>query len=96
MPAGNDQSTQYSPTMGLLYIFNLIVGTGALALPKAFQTAGYALSILLQYHSFALLALMFKPALVSLARAARGDAAKDHVYCCRAIETDYMTTGKNV
>ncbi|EYC01958.1 hypothetical protein Y032_0103g3561 [Ancylostoma ceylanicum] len=46
MPAGTDQSTQYSPTMGLLYIFNLIVGTGALALPKAFQTAGYALSIL--------------------------------------------------
>ncbi|VDM74292.1 unnamed protein product [Strongylus vulgaris] len=32
--------------MGFLYIFNLIVGTGALALPKAFQTAGYALSVL--------------------------------------------------
>uniref|UniRef100_A0A1I7XVQ7 Translationally-controlled tumor protein homolog n=1 Tax=Heterorhabditis bacteriophora TaxID=37862 RepID=A0A1I7XVQ7_HETBA len=31
--------------VGLLYIFNLIVGTGALALPKAFQTAGYVLSI---------------------------------------------------
>ncbi|KAE9419383.1 hypothetical protein Angca_003341, partial [Angiostrongylus cantonensis] len=31
--------------IGLLCVFNLIVGTGALALPKAFQTAGYALSI---------------------------------------------------
>ncbi|CEF71644.1 Transmembrane protein 104 [Strongyloides ratti] len=37
----------YSTPIGLLYVFNLIVGTGALALPKAFQTAGYALSITL-------------------------------------------------
>ncbi|TMS37180.1 hypothetical protein L596_004161 [Steinernema carpocapsae] len=37
----------YSTPVGLLYIFNLIVGTGALALPKAFQTAGYGLSIAL-------------------------------------------------
>uniref|UniRef100_A0A0N5BDG9 Aa_trans domain-containing protein n=1 Tax=Strongyloides papillosus TaxID=174720 RepID=A0A0N5BDG9_STREA len=37
----------YSTPIGLLYVFNLIVGTGALALPKAFQTAGYALSIIL-------------------------------------------------
>uniref|UniRef100_A0A0N4ZC01 Aa_trans domain-containing protein n=1 Tax=Parastrongyloides trichosuri TaxID=131310 RepID=A0A0N4ZC01_PARTI len=34
----------YSTPIGLLYIFNLIVGTGALALPKAFQTAGFVLS----------------------------------------------------
>ncbi|KAK6759793.1 hypothetical protein RB195_021392 [Necator americanus] len=47
MPADIDRSTQYSPSIGLLYIFNLIVGTGALALPKAFQTAGYALSVLI-------------------------------------------------
>ncbi|KHJ98886.1 transmembrane amino acid transporter protein [Oesophagostomum dentatum] len=46
MPTAADQSSGYSPTMGLLYIFNLIVGTGALALPKAFQTAGFALSLL--------------------------------------------------
>lgn len=31
--------------IGFLFVFNLIVGTGALALPKAFQTAGYVLSI---------------------------------------------------
>ncbi|CAB3400032.1 unnamed protein product [Caenorhabditis bovis] len=37
----------YSQTVGLLYVFNLIVGTGALALPKAFQTAGWLLSILI-------------------------------------------------
>ncbi|VDO50391.1 unnamed protein product [Haemonchus placei] len=35
-----------SSKMGFLYVFNLIVGTGALALPKAFQTAGYVLSII--------------------------------------------------
>lgn len=45
MPVENDPSTLYSPTMGYLYVFNLIVGTGALALPRAFQAAGYALSV---------------------------------------------------
>ena len=30
--------------MGLIYVFNLIVGTGALTLPAAFQCAGFALS----------------------------------------------------
>ena len=32
---------QYSPTTGLVYIFNLIVGTGALTIPKAFNDVGY-------------------------------------------------------
>ncbi|KAJ1362566.1 hypothetical protein KIN20_022167 [Parelaphostrongylus tenuis] len=45
MPSGAEHSTLYDPTIGLLYVFNLIVGTGALALPKAFQTAGFVLSI---------------------------------------------------
>lgn len=30
----------YSPTMGLIYIFNLIVGTGALTLPAAIHNVG--------------------------------------------------------
>ncbi|GMT36048.1 hypothetical protein PFISCL1PPCAC_27345 [Pristionchus fissidentatus] len=48
MPAGNyDPSLTYSSSVGLLYVFNLIVGTGALALPKAFQSAGWLLSIVL-------------------------------------------------
>ncbi|CAJ0935607.1 unnamed protein product, partial [Mesorhabditis belari] len=42
-----DSNQAYSPAVGFLYIFNLIVGTGALALPKAFQSAGYLLSIVL-------------------------------------------------
>ncbi|KAF7629280.1 hypothetical protein Mgra_00009174 [Meloidogyne graminicola] len=37
----------FSTTIGLLYIFNLIVGTGALTLPKAFQSAGYILGLIL-------------------------------------------------
>ncbi|CAI4225700.1 unnamed protein product [Auanema sp. JU1783] len=45
MPADVAPGTTYLPSVGLLYIFNLIVGTGALALPKAFQTAGWGLSI---------------------------------------------------
>ena len=43
--AGNlDQTgalgSHYSPITGLIYIFNLIVGTGALTLPAAFHDAG--------------------------------------------------------
>lgn len=40
-------SLTFAFQVGILYIFNLIVGTGALALPKAFQTAGYVLSVVL-------------------------------------------------
>ncbi|KAK5979629.1 Transmembrane protein [Trichostrongylus colubriformis] len=50
MPA-DCPSAMYSPMMGFLYVFNLIVGTGALALPKAFQGAGYALSIVVLFFS---------------------------------------------
>jgi len=45
-----------SPLTGLIYIFNLIVGTGALTLPAAFHDAGWALStviiVLLAFMSF--------------------------------------------
>jgi len=51
-----EQGFQYSPVTGLIYVFNLIVGTGALTLPAAFQNAGWALSsviiILLAFMSF--------------------------------------------
>lgn len=44
---------QYSPYTALLYIFNLIVGTGALTLPKAFSGAGWLFSsIVLIFISF--------------------------------------------
>lgn len=33
--------------VGLVYMFNLIVGTGALTMPKAFATAGWVVSIAL-------------------------------------------------
>lgn len=32
---------------GMIYIFNIIVGTGALALPNAFHEAGYVMSTVL-------------------------------------------------
>ncbi|XP_050309814.1 transmembrane protein 104 homolog [Anthonomus grandis grandis] len=35
---------QYPPWVGLIYIFNLIVGTGALTLPAAFADAGWLFS----------------------------------------------------
>ncbi|CAG0902433.1 unnamed protein product, partial [Cyprideis torosa] len=40
-------SDSYSPGIGFIYIFNLIVGTGALTLPAAFAHAGWALSLLI-------------------------------------------------
>ena len=39
--------SQYSPLTGLIYIFNLIVGTGALTLPAAFHDAGWLLSMII-------------------------------------------------
>ena len=38
---GGRAGAQYSRLTGLIYIFNLIVGTGALTLPAAFHDAGY-------------------------------------------------------
>jgi len=62
MMAGGGESIQdlarntYSPLTGLIYIFNLIVGTGALTLPAAFHDAGWLLSsviiILLAFMSY--------------------------------------------
>ncbi|XP_072932151.1 transmembrane protein 104 homolog [Epargyreus clarus] len=47
---------QYSVWVGLVYIFNLIVGTGALTLPAAFARAGWGLStislVFLAFMSF--------------------------------------------
>ncbi|GLD48880.1 transmembrane protein 104 [Lates japonicus] len=37
----------YSAFVGLVYMFNLIVGTGALTMPKAFATAGWVVSLAL-------------------------------------------------
>uniref|UniRef100_A0A8C7YM94 Transmembrane protein 104 n=1 Tax=Oryzias sinensis TaxID=183150 RepID=A0A8C7YM94_9TELE len=42
-----DRGEPYSPFVGLVYMFNLIVGTGALTMPKAFATAGWAVSLAL-------------------------------------------------
>lgn len=51
-----DQGDSYSSLVGLVYIFNLIVGTGALTMPAAFKDAGWALSlaivILLAFMSY--------------------------------------------
>lgn len=44
MPEQNS-SDQYSTWIGLIYIFNLIVGTGALTLPAVFSRAGWALGL---------------------------------------------------
>uniref|UniRef100_A0A3P9HLF6 Transmembrane protein 104 n=1 Tax=Oryzias latipes TaxID=8090 RepID=A0A3P9HLF6_ORYLA len=42
-----DRGEPYSPFVGLVYMFNLIVGTGALTMPKAFATAGWVVSLAL-------------------------------------------------
>ncbi|XP_012588606.1 PREDICTED: transmembrane protein 104 isoform X2 [Condylura cristata] len=40
-----DTGELYSPYVGLVYMFNLIVGTGALTMPKAFASAGWLVSL---------------------------------------------------
>lgn len=48
MPSGlTEVGATYSPGVGLIYIFNLIVGTGALTMPKAFSKAGWLVSLVL-------------------------------------------------
>uniref|UniRef100_A0A3Q3KIY0 Amino acid transporter transmembrane domain-containing protein n=1 Tax=Monopterus albus TaxID=43700 RepID=A0A3Q3KIY0_MONAL len=48
MPGGITETGEpYSAFVGLVYMFNLIVGTGALTMPKAFATAGWVVSIAL-------------------------------------------------
>ncbi|KAK2588254.1 hypothetical protein KPH14_004284 [Odynerus spinipes] len=51
-----NSSDQYSTWVGLIYIFNLIVGTGALTLPAVFSKAGWALGfsviLILAFISF--------------------------------------------
>lgn len=42
-----DTSDSISPLVGLVYIFNLIVGTGALTMPAAFKDAGWVLSLII-------------------------------------------------
>ncbi|ESN99538.1 hypothetical protein HELRODRAFT_101525 [Helobdella robusta] len=38
---------EYSPMIGMVFLFNLIVGTGALALPKSFSMAGWGVSLVM-------------------------------------------------
>ncbi|VDD84866.1 unnamed protein product [Enterobius vermicularis] len=51
MAEPNSTYQTYSSKVGLLFIFNIIVGTGALALPKSFQVAGYGASVILIHIS---------------------------------------------
>lgn len=44
---GPDTNDSYSSMVGLVYIFNLIVGTGALTMPAAFKDAGWLLSLVI-------------------------------------------------
>ncbi|XP_018325253.1 transmembrane protein 104 homolog [Agrilus planipennis] len=54
MPNQTRQVTTYSTLAGLVYIFNLIVGTGALTLPAGFYSGGWVLgTILLVIFAFA-------------------------------------------
>lgn len=41
-----EAGSTYSKAVGFVYLFNLIVGTGALTMPLAFQNAGWMLSLI--------------------------------------------------
>ncbi len=59
-----DDSASYGLVMGFIYIFNIIVGTGALTMPKAFENTGIILSsallIFLTLMSFINATFMFE------------------------------------
>ena len=63
MADGND-GTSYSLMVGFVYIFNIIVGTGALTMPKAFENTGILLSsvllVFLTLMSFITATFMFE------------------------------------
>ncbi|CAF0706838.1 unnamed protein product [Brachionus calyciflorus] len=66
MPSSSSgpESGQYGLAMGFIYIFNLIVGSGALTMPKAFANSGILLSsillIFLNLMSFITATFMFE------------------------------------
>jgi amino acid permease len=64
MPANQDDAASYGLIVGFIYIFNLIVGSGALTMPKAFETTGIILSsfllVFLTVMSFITATFMFE------------------------------------
>ncbi|GIY67856.1 transmembrane protein 104 [Caerostris extrusa] len=44
---GMEAGEAYSPMMGIMYVFNLIVGTGALTMPSPIAEAGWLLSLII-------------------------------------------------
>ena len=60
----NDNDGTYSLAIGFVYIFNIIVGTGALTMPKAFEKTGIILSsallVFLTFMSFITATFMFE------------------------------------
>uniref|UniRef100_A0A0B7AHL8 Amino acid transporter transmembrane domain-containing protein n=1 Tax=Arion vulgaris TaxID=1028688 RepID=A0A0B7AHL8_9EUPU len=67
-----ESGAQYSEIVGFMYVFNLIVGTGALTMPAAFKEAGWLLSLLaiivLAFMSFMTLTFMTETMAISNAK----------------------------
>ncbi|CAL1529890.1 unnamed protein product [Lymnaea stagnalis] len=67
-----DSGGQYSRLVGFVYVFNLIVGTGALTMPAAFREAGWLLSlfgvIVLAFMSYLTLTFMTEAMAISNAK----------------------------
>uniref|UniRef100_A0A915BDP5 Amino acid transporter transmembrane domain-containing protein n=1 Tax=Parascaris univalens TaxID=6257 RepID=A0A915BDP5_PARUN len=87
-----ERDMNYSSAIGFLFVFNLIVGTGALALPKAFQTAGYVLSITITFLSSIISYICATFVVESMAVA---NAAKLHVRCRRGEPISSSTDDNN-
>ncbi|XP_055877807.1 transmembrane protein 104-like isoform X2 [Biomphalaria glabrata] len=67
-----DSGNGYSRLVGFVYVFNLIVGTGALTMPAAFREAGWLLSliivIVLAFMSYLTLTFMIEAMAISNAK----------------------------
>ncbi|GFR99824.1 transmembrane protein 104 [Elysia marginata] len=66
------EKDMYSRLVGYVYVFNLIVGTGALTMPAAFEEAGWLLSLIaivvLAFISFLTLTFLIETMAISNAR----------------------------
>ncbi|CAK9881645.1 unnamed protein product [Sphagnum jensenii] len=60
----NNHGSQYSPTVACIYVFNLVVGTGILALPSVLVTGGWFLGglflVLVSFCSFVTVTFMLE------------------------------------
>ncbi|XP_028395214.1 transmembrane protein 104-like isoform X2 [Dendronephthya gigantea] len=94
-----DNDSQYNSLAGFVYIFNLIVGAGALALPKAFSEAGLLLSaiiiVILAFLSFMTCSFMVEAMAIANAVLQQKEKAKIENHEIETLQDESRTLLSN-